>query len=392
VRHLAAALVFCAPASFLAAQSVTRVRAQQLPDRKVEVLYDLSGAETGGATVGVAFSSDGGASFPIAPQPSTLSGQFGSGIPNGTDRRIVWEASAQLPAGTFGTNYRAAVTATNPTAPTPTPTPTPTPPPSGPCVAPTTVTLPGNVPMELACIKAGSFPMGSPEEELSHQINEQPLHGVTISQDFYLGRTEVTQRQWRAVMGALPNLNCQVGTAGVGDDYPVYCVSWTDAAGPNGFLQKLNQLLGTDKFRLPTEAEWEYAARARSVTRFFFGDALNCDETCGPCASADQYLWWCGNNSPYGTKLVGRKLPNAWGLLDTLGGVGEWVKDYYHPEYYDGSPSVDPPGPSVGLGTNRVIRGGSWIQQLQYCRPARRSFGDQDNRYGDTGFRVARSQ
>ena len=256
-----------------AAQSVTRVRAVQLPDRTVEVLYDLSGAGAEGATVSVVFSGDGGDTYDVVPAASAVSGHVGTGVFDGTDRRIVWNAAATLPAESYRTTYRAAVTATNP-------------PIDGREV---TFLLPGGVPLVMVGVRGGSFQMGSPTSERSRS-DDETLHTVTLTRDYYVGKYEVTQAQWQAVMGSNPSR-----FASCGGSCPVEQVSWDDIRGATGFLAKLNALLGTTKFRLPTEAEWERAARADTQTRFSFGDGLDGDDACGANAAAGPFAWWCGN-------------------------------------------------------------------------------------------------
>ncbi|RJP31421.1 MAG: formylglycine-generating enzyme family protein, partial [Candidatus Omnitrophota bacterium] len=144
-------------------------------------------------------------------------------------------------------------------------------------------------PLEMVLIPAGDFMMGSPDNEKDKYNNERPQHKVIISNPFYLGKYEVTPAQWQVVMGNNPAKDY-----GVGNDYPVYNVSWNDC---QEFIKKLNQL-GQGTFRLPTEAEWEYACRAGTTTRFFWGNDLNYTEI-------KDYAWYDGNNNPRGTKEVG---------------------------------------------------------------------------------------
>ncbi len=171
-----AAALLAAPAG-AADPTVSNVRAQQLADKTVEVLYDLSGAPAGGVTVSVKFSEDGGASYTIVPAASALSGHVGAGITNGTNRRIIWNAAATMPAEFFSTTMKAAVTAVDPGG-------------GGPEI---TIMLPGNAPLVLVRIPAGTFQMGSPESERGrHSVETQ--HQVTLTQDYYLGKYEVTPR------------------------------------------------------------------------------------------------------------------------------------------------------------------------------------------------------
>src|SRR5690606_22127525 len=133
-------------------------------------------------------------------------------------------------------------------------------------------------------------------------------------------------------------------------------------------------------------AEWEYACRAGTTTRFSFGDNLACDDQCGSCALASQYMWWCGNNSPSGSKPVAGKLPNAFGLFDMHGNVWEWCQDYWHGDYV-GAPDNGNPWllPNSGL---RVIRGGNWYYGAGDCRSTFRTEGYPPSRDSTMGVRV----
>lgn len=231
----------------------------------------------------------------------------------------------------------------------------------------------GARPLRLVRIPAGSFQMGSPYTERGRTQAEWPsVHPVNIGYDFYMGETEVTQAQWRAMMGSNP-----ASGFGVGDDHPAYNVSWNDIRRLNGFLDRLNAL-GQGTFRLPSEAEWEYACRAGTTTRFFFGDSLECGDWNENCAAGtlpgnrSDYMWYLGNNSPSGSKPVAGKLPNAFGLFDMHGNVSEWCEDSY-------------------LGTRlRVFRGGDWSSWVSLCRSASRSATYPHEAYKDMGFRVVR--
>jgi len=246
-----------------------------------------------------------------------------------------------------------------------------------------TVTLPGGVPLVLVRVSAGTFLMGSPDGERGNFLGNETQHEVTLTQDYYLGKTEITQAQWEAVMGTPMRAEC--GDIAVGADFPVYCVTWNRIAGPGGFIEKLNAQLGTDVFRLPTEAEWERAARAGTTTRFSHGDVLECSDECEPCAAHDDYMWWCGNVSPFGPSPVGQKLPNPFGLHDMHGNLWEIVNDRY--EEFSSAPVTDPTGP--GGNGDIVLRGGgreAWIN-----RSASRVAGSPDDRAqnNEVGFRIA---
>ncbi|HSM51259.1 MAG TPA: formylglycine-generating enzyme family protein [Thermoanaerobaculia bacterium] len=247
-----------------------------------------------------------------------------------------------------------------------------------------TVPLPGDVPLTLVLVPAGTFQMGSPESERGRGADET-LHEVTLTEPYWLGTTEVTQAQWEAVTGTPMSAAC--GSYGVGPAFPVYCVSWEDIAGPGGFLDLLNTHLGTTLFRLPTEAEWERAARGGTQTRFSHGDVLACDDECGACAVHDLYMSWCGNLVSE-ARPVGSKGANPFGLHDMHGNLWEWVQDWY--DAYPADPVADPTGPASG--SHRVVRGGGWYYQAHFCRSAYRSYDAPTSRNNIFGFRLARSQ
>jgi len=276
------------------------------------------------------------------------------------------------PSPTLTPTPAATETPTPPQTPTPTPTPG-----AGP--EEITVFLPGDAPMVFVRIPAGSFQMGSPNTERSRSSAEGPVHPVNIASDFYMGRTELTQRQWLAVMNSWPG-TAPNSTLGLGDKYPAYYVSWNDC---QNFITALNQHIantgqGPATFRLPSEAEWEYACRAGTQTRFFFGDSLSVGDghTDGLAGTLPgnrfDYMWFGANNSPYyGTKPVGTKLPNQFGLYDMSGNVWEWCQDWYHSSYTgaptDGSAWLSP------TSSSRVVRGGLWRYGAALCRSATRS-------------------
>lgn len=246
-----------------------------------------------------------------------------------------------------------------------------------------TFTLPGGVPLVLVKVPAGTFRMGTPETEgVDFYPAEQPVHDVTITHDYFLGKYEVTQAQWQAVMGTNPS-----SFGSCGGKCPVERVSWNDIRGPNGFLEKLNALLGETRFRLPTEAEWERAARGGTQTRFSFGDAAGGDDYCGPNAEAEPYVWWCGNAGET-THEAGTKQANAFGLHNMHGNVWEAVEDLFGS--YPSTPQTDPTGPSAG--TKRVARGGGRINLLQDVRAGVRDQVDPDSRFSSLGFRIAKSK
>jgi len=228
--------------------------------------------------------------------------------------------------------------------------------------------LKNSIGMEFIFIPSGSFTMGSS----TGNEDEKPPHEVKISEFFYLQTTQVTQGQWKEVMEDNPSHFKDCGA-----DCPVENVSWVDA---QRFIQKLNENEGTDRQHLPTEAEWEYACRAGTTNVFSFGDDKR---------QLEEYVWFA-DNSQSKTHPSGTRKPNPWGLYDMHGNVYEWVEDDYHDNYKnapdDGSSWVDDP-----RGTLRVIRGGSWFNDSQYCRSANRYSISPNLRLNFIGFRLARS-
>jgi len=220
--------------------------------------------------------------------------------------------------------------------------------------------------MKFVYIQPGTFMMGSPPNEPGRSDNET-LHKVTITKGFSMQTTQVTQRQWHVIMGNNPS-----SFGSCGEDCPVENVSWNDV---QQFIKKLNETRGTNKYRLPTEAEWEYACRAGSDTAYCFGN----DES-----RLKDYAWYDGNSGGK-THPVGLLKPNAWGLYDMHGNVWEWCQDWYAENYPSGS-VTDPIGSSSG--SFRVIRGGSWHVIAQSCRSAYRGRSTPDNRNHDLGFRL----
>jgi len=256
-----------------------------------------------------------------------------------------------------------------------------------------TINLPGNVPLVLVRIPAGQFQMGSPDTERSRGNDEGPVHTVTLNCSSYIGKYEVTQKQWYAIMGSNP-----ASGFGVGDNYPVYYVSWNDC---QSFLTALNTHItntgqGPATFRLPSEAEWEYACRAGTQTRFSFDDSLSVDDynTDGPAGSLpgnrSDYMWFAANNSPNGSKQVGTMWPNQFGLYDMSGNVWEWCQDWYHSSY-TGAPTNGSAWESP-VGSYRVIRGGHWSNSAFACRSASRPCRTPGYQHSSLGFRFVRTQ
>lgn len=236
------------------------------------------------------------------------------------------------------------------------------------------IELPGlkasDAPLLLVRIPAGTFQMGSLELEQGREENESPRRAVGITKDFYLGKFEVTQAQWTAVTGENPSTELD-------PNYPVNKVSWEDC---QEFLRRLNQIMKTSAFRLPTEAEFEYACRAGTETSTYFGD--------NPSEETMLEYAWFRNNSDSELHTVGSLKPNAWGLFDILGNVREWCQDWYGP-YNDGK-QTDPVGPSQG--TEKVIRGASWMARPEWIRSADRGKFAPDLRRNTGGLRVAYSE
>jgi formylglycine-generating enzyme required for sulfatase activity len=239
--------------------------------------------------------------------------------------------------------------------------------------------------IEMVFVKGGIFTMGCTTEQGSDcESDEKPTRRVTVS-DFYIGKYEVTQKQWREVMGSDPPELYFKGC----DDCPVERVSWNDI---QEFIKKLNQKTGK-KYRLPTEAEWEYAARGGSAgSPTTYAGSNNIDEVGWFWEnSGDKRLSGIWDSDKIAknnckTHPVGGKKPNELGIYDMSGNVWEWCSDWYG-SYSSGS-QTNPQGPSSG--SYRVIRGGSWVSNPQYCRVANRNYISPDYRYYDIGFRLSR--
>jgi formylglycine-generating enzyme required for sulfatase activity len=255
---------------------------------------------------------------------------------------------------------------------------------------------PGNMPfvtnsldMKLALIPAGKFLMGSPAGEAERDPEERQ-HEVVIARPFYLGVYEVTQAQYQKLMGKNPS-----HFAASGPDHPVETVRWREAVD---FCSRLSKREAETKagrvYRLPTEAEWEYACRAGTTTPFHTGKNLSSMQAnfngAYPYGDSDK-----GPNLKK-TAKVGSYPPNAWGLYDMHGNVSEWCADWYDPDYYQNSPREGPKGPQKGvLPTGfetdyfRVVRGGCWLDEARGCRAAYRFRLQSIEPYRLVGFRVA---
>jgi formylglycine-generating enzyme required for sulfatase activity len=236
-------------------------------------------------------------------------------------------------------------------------------------------------------ISPGTFTMGSPSNEAGRSIIEGPQAAVTISQGFWMGKCELTQEDYLAVVGSNPSYfnGDRSGPPDNDQDYgidltrPVEQVSWHDATNYCARLTELERIAGRIPtnyvYRLPTEAEWEYACRAGTTTRFYYGDDPG-------YTNLTNYAWYFDNSDM--THSVGQLLPNAWGLYDMAGNVWEWCQDWYD-AYPDGS-RTDPQGAVTG--TSRLWRGGGWFRIAQYCRSARRFNNLPTYTYDGLGFRV----
>lgn len=273
-------------------------------------------------------------------------------------------------------------------------------------------------------IPPGTFMMGSrlSAEEVHRRFpgakpdsyqDEHPRHSVTISRAFYMQTTEVTVGQWRRFIestgyrtdaekggdcfcwedgqwGDIKGLYWSSVGFPQSENHPVSCVSWNDA---QAFIRWLNKKEGSDKYRLPTEAEWEYAARGGSADIFPWGD--DPDQAClyGNVADKTKYQSWSWNmkfkcnDGSFFSSQVGRYRPNGFGLYDMIGNVWEWCQDYHGA--YPSGPLTDPTGPATG--SDRVERGGCWFDDGRFCRSANRYWFGPGSRSHDLGFRLVRT-
>ncbi|UZR92602.1 formylglycine-generating enzyme family protein [Chondrinema litorale] len=228
--------------------------------------------------------------------------------------------------------------------------------------------------VEMVFVSGGTFDMGSEYDEAKD--DEKDIHSITIS-DFYIGKKEITQSEWQAIMGENPSFFEACAQC------PVEKVSWEDV---QEFIKLLNNQTGL-KYRLPTEAEWEYAARNKGKTEKYAGTSTDsqlyryanyCDDVC------------LANDDDNETQPVGSKTANGLGLFDMSGNVWEWCQDWYSSSYYSISPANDPTGPTSG--TYKVIRGGSWYSIPNNTRTSYRNYESIDGKFADVGFRLVRDK
>ena len=230
------------------------------------------------------------------------------------------------------------------------------------------------VSFDMVEVRGGTFRMGATSEQGSDvSRDEKPVHSVTLS-GYYIGKTEVTQELWQAVMGTtLTDFASQLGvcTYGVGDDYPMYFISWDDCKEFIGMLNEITQM----NFRLPTEAEWEFACRGGNNSRGYKYSGSN---------YIDNVAWYW-DNSGKKTHPVATKLPNELGIYDMSGNVWEWCSDWY--DKYSSGAQANPTGPESG--SCRVFRGGGWGSYAGYCRSSNRGYNTPTHRHDRLGLRLA---
>ncbi len=252
---------------------------------------------------------------------------------------------------------------------------------------------PKNSIVESVLIPAGNFQMGN-QGNYKGDADEITIHNVIISKSFYIGKYEITQKQYETIVGTNPSLN-------KGDYFPVENVNWYEAIN---FCNKLSTKDGLTQcysidgtkisinweangWRLPTEAEWEYAAKAGAINDYFTGNLVNND--CLPLDdNLDKIGWYCGNAGGK-SNLVGQKMPNPFGVYDMNGNVWEWCWDIFSSSYYTTEAKTDPKGAESG--TNHSLRGGSWYNTSKFCRTSNRNdLNPEQKDSGIYGFRVVR--
>ncbi|MDZ4121958.1 MAG: SUMF1/EgtB/PvdO family nonheme iron enzyme [Candidatus Cloacimonadaceae bacterium] len=346
----------------------------------IDIYYDVYDADGDTLSISLQVSDDNGLTCNV---PCTMvSGDIGTNINQGNNKHIVWNLGLEHPM--VSSNFSFKVSADDGYEP------------------PT-------VPVNFVLVPGGSFTMG--DTRGGGNSNELPTHSVTLN-SFYMAKYEVTQSEWQAVMGTWNSDPLGWGSAGVGSNYPVYYVSWyailkycnlrsmaegltpvytisssTDPANwgavPTSNNATWNAAIcnwSANGYRLPTEAEWEYAARGATNTPDYLYSGSN---------DINAVAWYDGNNTPNSTKPVGTKAHNGIGLYDMSGNVFEWCWDWYADTYNSSSPINNPTGPTSG--TFRVRRGGSFDSSATSCRVAFRSGNNPNFRYNFIGLRVVRA-
>ena len=228
--------------------------------------------------------------------------------------------------------------------------------------------------IDVVWVPEGCFQMGCVSGVQCREA-EKPVHEVCLD-GFWMGKYEVTQAQWQQVMGENPSHFKKPLVNQDTSNHPIEGMSWHDV---QEFLQRLNEQAGKAMYRLPSEAEWEYAARAGTQTAYSFGN---------DAGRLGEYAWYAENSGDM-THPVGELKPNTWGLYDMHGNVGEWCQDWYAATYYSDSPKENPPGPASGSG--HVSRGGLWFSLVRGCRSAFRAWDLPDLRGNEIGFRLVRT-
>jgi len=271
------------------------------------------------------------------------------------------------------------------------------------CYSETNVLLPGFIMMPFVEIPAGTFVMGANEQGSDP---DEDVHQVTLTSNYLVGKTEVTQQQWEAMGYLNPSMfdfcdACPVETVNIYEaaayanavsysEGLTECYTLTGCTGDPGegmVCTHLASLLSCTGYHLPTEAQWERAARGITQTRFSHGDVLGCGDTCEACPTHDQYMLYCGNDAGV-TEPVGSRLPNAFGIVDMHGSVFEFVHDYYQASLGT-DPVTDPFSP--GTSNNRIVRGGSWFHSAAWSRSANREEMTPTSQGANIGFRLART-
>ena len=319
---------------FTYAQHIDNVRAEQ-DGKKINIYYNITGAKSGQTFMIKLYCSTNGGQTWGSPL-YYVSGDVGKNISGGYNKHIFWDVLSErekLAGDRICFEIRATSTGSD----------------------------------DMVFIKGGCFNMGSNDYD-----DEKPIHEVCVD-DFYIGKYEVTQKQWREIMGSNPSnfKNC--------DNCPAEQVSWNDV---QEFIKKLNQKKGQN-YRLPTEAEWEYAARGGVKTIHVSSQTkYSGSNNIGDVA-------WYGDNAGKKTHIVGNKRANELGIYDMSGNVWEWCSDWYGSGYYKNSPRNNPKGASSG--TFRVRRGGGWSYNARSCRVAHRNDFTPDYANNRLGFRLALS-